>query len=442
MYFFEDVYVTCHECEGRRYRPDVLQVTYQGRDISQVLQMTVDEAIAFFAAEPVLTRRLQVLQEVGLGYLRLGQPATTLSGGEAQRLKIAAELSARLDRRPPLHPRRADHRAPPRRRHASSSTCSNRLVDAGNTVLVVEHHLDVIKSADWIIDLGPEGGDAGGELVAEGTPEAIAQVAGSYTGKYLRELLPRPSARAASGWVMDYHHLLEATGTVGRGLLFYSLAYGWFAPDDPRRRPLWTAAMGLVWGGLAVILMISRIQTTDGVFVDGRVVPVALIGLFEGGWAGLVAALAASAYRIWLGGSGAAAGVITLLAVAAAAALVHRWAAVAEKVRFRHAFVLSVATFFITFGGFGLLGERGRTLFARVWPSYLALIAIGIPALAMLMASIVERRALAQERERFRAVLDDATDAVRVVDVATQRIIDCNRADCDLSGLAAAAGGP
>jgi PAS domain S-box-containing protein len=234
---------------------------------------------------------------------------------------------------------------------------------------------------------------------------------------------------------MDYHHLLEATGTVVSGLLFYSLAYGWFAPDHPRRRPLWIAVMGLAWGSLAVILMISRIQTVEGVFVDGRMVPVAVIGLFEGGWAGLIAALTASAYRIWLGGSGAAAGVITLLAVAAAAGLVHRWAAVAEKVRFRHAFVLSVATFFITFGGFGLVGERGRTLFARVWPSYLALIAVGIPAIALLMASIVERRALAQERERFRAVLDDATEAVRVVDVGTRRIIDCNRADCDLSGL-------
>jgi PAS domain S-box-containing protein len=237
---------------------------------------------------------------------------------------------------------------------------------------------------------------------------------------------------------MDHHHLLEAAGTVVSGVLFYSLAYSWFAPDDPRRRRFWVAAMGLVWGGLAVILMISRIQTVEGVFVDGRVIPVAVIGLFEGGGAALIAALAAVAYRIWLGGSGAPAGVVTLLAVAAAAALSHRWAGTAEKVRFRHAFVLSVATFFITFGGFGLIGERGRTMFARVWPSYLILTAIGIPAIALLMASIVERRALAQERERFRAVLDDATDAVRVVDGETHRIIDCNRADCELSGLARA----
>jgi PAS domain S-box-containing protein len=237
---------------------------------------------------------------------------------------------------------------------------------------------------------------------------------------------------------MDYHHLLEAAGTVVSGVLFYSLAYGWFAPDDPRRRPFWVAAMGVVWGGLAVTLMISRIQTVEGIFVDGRVIPVAVIGLFEGGWAALIATLAAAGYRVWLGGSGATAGVVTLLAVAAAAALSHRWARTAEKARFRHAFVLAVATFFITFGGFGLLGERGRALFARVWPSYLILTAIGIPAIALLMASIVERRALAQERERFRAVLDDATDAVRVVDGDTHRIIDCNRADCDLSGLSRA----
>ncbi len=234
---------------------------------------------------------------------------------------------------------------------------------------------------------------------------------------------------------MDYHHLLEAAGVAVSGVLFYSLAYGWFAPDDPRRRPFWIAALGLVWGGLAIVLMISRIQTGGGIFVDGRVIPVAVIGLFEGWWAGLIAALAASAYRLWLGGSGAAAGVVTLVSVAAAAGLAHRWAGGTAKVRIRHAFVLAVATFFITFGGFGLLGERGRTLFARVWPSYLALTVIGLPTIALLMASIVERRDLAQESERFRAILDDATDAVRIVDADTQRILDCNRADCDVSGL-------
>jgi excinuclease ABC subunit A len=146
----------------------------------------------------VLQRRLKVLQEVGLGYLRLGQPATKLSGGEAQRLKIAAELSARPT---------TDHLfildEPTTGLHLDDVrkllVVLNRLVDAGNTVLVVEHHLDVIKTADWVVDLGPEAGAAGGELVAEGTPEQIVQVGASYTGKFLRELLPRPNGRAAVG---------------------------------------------------------------------------------------------------------------------------------------------------------------------------------------------------------------------------------------------------
>ncbi len=194
MYFFEDVYVTCQECEGRRYRPDVLQVAYKGRNISQVLRQTVDEAALFFASQPVLARRLKVLQEVGLGYLRLGQPATTLSGGEAQRLKIAAHLSARLasDMLYILdEPTTGLHLDDVKK----LLVVLNRLVDAGNTVLVVEHHLDVVKTADWVIDLGPEGGAAGGEIVAEGTPEQIAQSVGSYTGKFLRDLLPRPNGQ-------------------------------------------------------------------------------------------------------------------------------------------------------------------------------------------------------------------------------------------------------
>ena len=195
MYFVEDVYATCLECEGKRYRPEVLQVTYKALNISQVLGQTVDEALAFFAAEPALGRRLKVLQEVGLGYLRLGQPATTLSGGEAQRLKIAAELSTRLH---------TDHLyildEPTTGLHLDDVkkllAVLDRLVDAGNTVLVVEHHLDVIKTADWVVDLGPEGGEAGGEVVAEGTPEQLAQIDGSYTGKFLRDLLPKANGRA------------------------------------------------------------------------------------------------------------------------------------------------------------------------------------------------------------------------------------------------------
>jgi excinuclease ABC subunit A len=195
MYFFEDVYVTCQECEGRRYRPDVLAVKYRGRNIGQVLALTVDEAADFFAIQSTLARRLRVLSDVGLGYLRLGQSATTLSGGEAQRLKIAAELGARagadmlyvLD-----EPTTGLHLDDVKRLLG----VLNRLVDAGNTVLVVEHHLDVIKAADWVIDLGPEGGDEGGEIIAEGTPEAVAQTSGSYTGKFLAEILPKLNGKA------------------------------------------------------------------------------------------------------------------------------------------------------------------------------------------------------------------------------------------------------
>jgi excinuclease ABC subunit A len=193
MYFFEDVYVTCQACEGRRYKAEVREVAYRGKDISQVLQLTVDEAVELFATVPALVRRLQVLQEVGLGYLRLGQPATTLSGGEAQRLKVAAELGPRLGRDMLYildEPTTGLHLDDVRRLLG----VLQRLVDAGNTVLVVEHHLDVIKCADWILDLGPEGGEAGGELVAEGPPAAVAQVPGSYTGKYLSEVLARHAA--------------------------------------------------------------------------------------------------------------------------------------------------------------------------------------------------------------------------------------------------------
>jgi excinuclease ABC subunit A len=190
MYFFEDVYVSCQECEGRRYRPEVLGVRYRGRSIGDVLKMTVDEAVDFFAGQSSLARRMRTLQETGLGYLRLGQPATTLSGGEAQRLKIAAELGARatgdvlyiLD-----EPTTGLHLDDIRKLLG----VLYRLVDGGNTVLVVEHHMDVIKCADHVIDLGPEGGEEGGEIVAEGTPEVVAQIPGSYTGKFLAEVLPK-----------------------------------------------------------------------------------------------------------------------------------------------------------------------------------------------------------------------------------------------------------
>ena len=190
MYFFEDVYVSCQECEGRRYRAEVLGVKYRSKSIGDVLALTVDEAVDFFAATPALARRLRVLQDVGLGYLRLGQPATTLSGGEAQRLKIAAELAARasgemlylLD-----EPTTGLHLDDVKK----LLHVLHRLVDTGNTVVLVEHHLDVVRAADWVIDLGPEGGEEGGEIVAEGPPEVVAQTPGSYTGKFLAEMLSK-----------------------------------------------------------------------------------------------------------------------------------------------------------------------------------------------------------------------------------------------------------
>lgn len=180
MYFFEDLYVTCDECKGRRYKPEVLYVTYLGRDIHQVLDMTIDEAAAHFSGAPSVAKKLLPLSEMGLGYLKLGQPAPTLSGGEAQRLKICSEIGAAsngvlyiLD-----EPTTGLHFHDIRK----FLVVVNRLVDAGNTVVVVEHNPDVIRCADWIIDLGPEGGDGGGTIVAEGAPEQVACVAASHTG--------------------------------------------------------------------------------------------------------------------------------------------------------------------------------------------------------------------------------------------------------------------
>jgi excinuclease ABC subunit A len=188
MLFFEDLYVHCEECGGARYRPEVLKITHKGLHIGQVLELTVDQALTHFADVPELTRTLRLLSDVGLGYIRLGQPATTLSGGEAQRLKICAELD-RPDARDWLflldEPTTGLHAEDVRK----LLTVLQRLVGAGHTVVVIEHNLDVIKCADWIIDMGPEGGEQGGEIIAEGTPETIARNPRSYTGDYLKHLL-------------------------------------------------------------------------------------------------------------------------------------------------------------------------------------------------------------------------------------------------------------
>jgi excinuclease ABC subunit A len=188
MHFLPDIYITCEECKGKRYNKEALEVTYKGKSISDILDSTVSEAVELFTAIPSITRKLKTLDEVGLGYIRLGQPATTLSGGEAQRIKLASELSRRSTGRTFYildEPTTGLHFADV----SKLLEVLEQLVGSGNTVLVIEHNLDVIRYADWIIDLGPEGGDAGGELIAEGTPEQVSKVKGSSTGEYLKPLL-------------------------------------------------------------------------------------------------------------------------------------------------------------------------------------------------------------------------------------------------------------
>jgi excinuclease ABC subunit A len=188
MYFFEDIYATCEACDGKRFKPNVLSIRYRGKTIHDVLQMTAEEALGFFSGSPKLTEKFHLLSSIGLGYLRLGQSATTLSGGEAQRLKIAAELkdsSAKNVLYIMDEPTTGLHMDDIKKLLA----ILQKLVNSGNTVVVVEHNLDVIKSADWIIDLGPEGGSAGGYIVAEGRPEQVAKVTASHTGRFLAPLL-------------------------------------------------------------------------------------------------------------------------------------------------------------------------------------------------------------------------------------------------------------
>jgi excinuclease ABC subunit A len=196
MHFLPDVYVPCETCKGARYNRETLEVRFKGKSIADVLEMSVEEALQFFAKIPKLRRRLQTLHDVGLDYIKLGQPATTLSGGEAQRVKLSSELS-KVATGKTLYildePTTGLHFADIEK----LLEVLQRLVDAGNTVLVIEHNLDVIKQADWIIDLGPEGGEAGGEVIATGTPEDVADVEGSFTGAFLRHVLPKAAVAAA-----------------------------------------------------------------------------------------------------------------------------------------------------------------------------------------------------------------------------------------------------
>ncbi len=196
MHFLPDVYITCEVCKGRRYNHETLEIRYKGKNIYEVLEMTVEEALDFFGNVPAVKNRLDTLNRVGLGYIRLGQPATTLSGGEAQRIKLSSELSKRATGRTLYlldEPTTGLHFADIRR----LIEVLQSLVDKGNTVVVIEHNLDVIKTADRIIDLGPEGGDAGGTVIASGTPEEIAASMGSYTGSYLKDLLKRKRVKPA-----------------------------------------------------------------------------------------------------------------------------------------------------------------------------------------------------------------------------------------------------
>jgi excinuclease ABC subunit A len=196
MHFLPDIYVPCDTCHGKRYNRETLEVQFKGKNVHEVLQMTVESAYEFFNAVPAVERKLQTLLEVGLGYIQLGQPATTLSGGEAQRVKLSLELSKRdtgrtlyiLDEPTTgLHFKDID----------LLLSVLHRLRDAGNTVVVIEHNLDVIKTADWIIDLGPEGGEGGGRILAQGTPEDVAALDTSFTGRYLRNVLEKRVRRAA-----------------------------------------------------------------------------------------------------------------------------------------------------------------------------------------------------------------------------------------------------
>jgi excinuclease ABC subunit A len=190
MQFLPDVYITCEECHGKRYNRETLDVRYKGRTIFDVLDMTTEEADEFFEAIPVIRQKLRTLCDVGLGYLKLGQPATTLSGGEAQRIKLARELSKRGTGRTVYildEPTTGLHFEDIQR----LLDVLNGLTDRGNTVIVIEHNMEVIKSADYIIDLGPEGGEGGGYVIAEGSPEEIIKIPESYTGQALEKKLLR-----------------------------------------------------------------------------------------------------------------------------------------------------------------------------------------------------------------------------------------------------------
>ena len=263
MQFLPDVYVPCEVCHGARYNTDTLQVHYKGKTIADVLDMPIEEAAEFFEPVPAIHRHLQTLVDVGLGYVRLGQPAPTLSGGEAQRVKLASELQRRSTGRTIYvldEPTTGLHFDDIRKLLG----VLGRLVDGGNTVIVIEHNLDVIKTADWVIDLGPEGGSRGGDVIATGTPEEVAKVEESYTGQFLKKiperLAPWPVRIGGVAGVADGHGrsgrriggvagVADGHGRSGRRIGGVAgVADGRGRPRHCRRTwPRWRSSGGLGW---------------------------------------------------------------------------------------------------------------------------------------------------------------------------------------------------
>ena len=218
MHFLPDIYVACDVCHGRRYNRETLEIRYKGRSIHEVLQLNVTEAVDFFSAVPAIRKKLETLAEVGLGYIQLGQSAVTLSGGEAQRVKLSLELSKR-DTGRTLYI--LDEPTTGLHFHDIGLLLHvlHRLRDAGNTVVVIEHNLDVIKTADWVIDLGPEGGGGGGQIIAEGTPEQVAASEKGHTGRYLRRVLTNTNVRTIlSPHEPEHQGRADPRGDTGRRL--------------------------------------------------------------------------------------------------------------------------------------------------------------------------------------------------------------------------------
>src|SRR6266545_4448029 len=227
---------------------------------------------------------------------------------------------------------------------------------------------------------------------------------------------------------MKFQQIFESLGILVSGVLFYSYTYSWFPPGHPQRQRWWTAVLGLSFGGLAIAMMIARIEIAPGVFIDARLVPVALIGLFEGWKIGLLAGLVGAAFRVSLGEPGMWASVAGLALMGLGAGLVQRWAGGADQVGPRHAFAVTVIALSITSSGLAALGTEGMSAFSRVWISYLAMLVAGIAFLAKLFHDVVIEHQLAAQQQRFRAILDEAGDAIRIVDADTLVIVECNRA--------------